>query len=234
MRHLTPFLMLVFLALACQDQGPTEPLDPSDLTALAAKPNCDLDQTHPACKDDDGGDGYSFVYPMTMAEASAPGSDCWYPEPGGDPGWGTLNPFGRDFRCPVDLTDDGGNPRDPVLRFQVMSGGDPVSLGTVRVWRCENVETHEPVPWELCGVRQRPPYHKLFASQVYHIDMDLSDGVADFTFTDRVVLYDQDRYPNQPEELGWGGFRWKYLDGDNGSLESDSYNIRPYPQGSVE
>lgn len=234
MRNITPFLFLAVLALACQDQGPTQPLDASGLPVLAAKPECDLDPSHPACKSHDGGGDYSFVHPMNEADAGALGGDCWYPEPGGDPGWGTLNPFGRDFRCRADLTDADGNPRDPLLRFQVMSGSDPVSAGTVTVLRCENVETHEPVRWDLCGVRQRPPYHKLFAAREYQLDIDLSDGVADVTIADRVVLYDLDHYPNQPEELGWGGFRWKYRDGDKGNLDSDWYNIRPYPQGSLE
>ncbi len=234
MKYMTPSLLLTLLLFGCRDQGPTGPMLEPDVRTFAAKPDCEVDPNHPACKDgSDDPAGYSFAYPATEDEAAALGGDCWYPDPGGEPGWGTLNPFGRDFRCPV--VDETGSPLVPVLKFQVLDGGSPVSTGSVKFWRCENVETGEPVRWDLCGVRQRPPYKKLFESREYHTDLDLSDGIAEVTFTDRVVLYDSEHYPNQPEELGWGGFRWKYVDGP-GQTESEgspSFNIRPIPQGST-
>ena len=52
MKRMNLFLLLPFLAVACQDQGPTNPLD-GDITPLFAI-NCDLDKftDHPLCQTD--------------------------------------------------------------------------------------------------------------------------------------------------------------------------------------
>ena len=52
MKRMNLFLLLPFLAVACQDQGPTDPLD-ADITPLFAI-NCDLDKfkDHPKCQTD--------------------------------------------------------------------------------------------------------------------------------------------------------------------------------------
>jgi len=39
MKSVTPFLLLPFLAMACQDEGPTNPLDGPELHQLADKPD---------------------------------------------------------------------------------------------------------------------------------------------------------------------------------------------------
>ena len=54
MKRVTPFLLLPFLAMACQDEGPTVPVDGLQPTSLADKPDCLADPTHPSCKDGDG------------------------------------------------------------------------------------------------------------------------------------------------------------------------------------
>jgi len=222
MKSVTPFLLLPFLAMACKDEGPTNPLDGPELHQLADKPD----------KPDKGAQ-YEFAYPREQGNEL--GSDCWYPIKDGPAGDNTLNPYGYDFRCPIDLG------ADPVLKFQVVDGnGEGVSDGTVTFWRCEDSENnYQPlVVWHYCGVRQtgKKPY-RYQAVQYRAVDI-LEDGEASVKLylADRVVLYDKDRFPNQPEELGWGGMRWYYDAGDGGKPELGSgwRHMRPFPKGSME
>jgi hypothetical protein len=258
MKRVNLFLLLPFLAVACQDQGPMDPLDDEVTPVFAIDPDfCAAHPDHPKCQaepepdpdpEPDPGE-ITFVYPDALQ--SEMGSDCWYPEPGGDPGWGTLNPHGRDFRCAVDpaVYDESGMlvsyDLDPkILTFQVLSEDTPVTSGTVTVWRCEDLENgNQPVRWDLCGVRQKPPYNKRFQAVPYATVAVSGEGFS-VSFTDRAVLYDgglgdlrdnlgddDPTYPNQPDELGWGGFRWVYENAGGGELSDGWFNIRPYPQG---
>jgi len=246
MKRMNLFLLLPFLAVACQDQGPMDPLD-GDITPLFAinEAFCKAHPGHPKCQtpdpdpEPDPGE-ITFAYP----DAPTAEGDCWYPKPGGDPGDGTLNPFGRDFRCAVSSGTPGDYDIDQkVLTFQVMNGAEAVLSGTVTFWRCEDLEYgNHPVRWDLCGVRQRPPNKKRFEAVPYGT-IALVDGFFSVTLTDRVVLYDgfggesdylgddNPTYPEQPDELGWGGFRWVYEDGSGGELNDGWFNIRPDPQG---
>ena len=217
MKRITPFLLLPFLAMACQDEGPTFPADELQPTSLADKPSSPpgLDK-----------DTYEFVYP----EEPNVLSDCWYPEPNS-----AENLWARDFRCPFDLE------RDPVLVFQVVDGNSAsVSAGSVTFKQCWDLEDQVPALWVMCGVRQRPPNKKRFESRVYPSELtkfDLTTGLASVTFPldDQVVLYDNVYNDLQGPEDGWGGMRWVYDDGSGGELGSDWYNIRPpysYPPDS--
>jgi hypothetical protein len=247
MKRVNLFLLLPFLAVACQDQGPMDPLDDEVTPVFAVDQGfCAAHPDHPKCQtpdpDPDPPDPgeITFVYPDELTAES----DCWYPEPGGDPGYGTLNPFGRDFRCAVSSGTPSGYDTEPkVLAFQVMNGAEAVSSGTVTFWRCEDLENeNQPVRWDLCGVRQQPPNHKRFKAVLYATIPLANDGFS-VTFMDRVVLYDgfgdesdylgddDPTYPEQPDELGWGGFRWVYENAGGGELSDGWFNIRPSPQG---
>jgi hypothetical protein len=209
-----PIILLSLMALACQDAGPTEPLEDLGPAAFAEKPDKPPGQ--------DKETAFEFDFPRALGDF---GSDCWYPEAGTE-----LNLNGRDFRCTI--------LGDPTLVVRVLDGnGDPVSSGWVTFKRCEDfLDPENPVPvrWDLCGVRQKGQNNKRFQSVVYSRDEDLSDGLASMTLTERTVFYDLEHYPNQPEELGWGGFHWNYSsDGEKNDLKGDSYNFRPYPAGST-
>ncbi|KPK78985.1 MAG: hypothetical protein AMS25_14160 [Gemmatimonas sp. SM23_52] len=54
MKRIIPFLLLAFVVAACQEDAPTVPTvgDPQ-----FAKPDCEVDPSHPSCKDDGGGGG---------------------------------------------------------------------------------------------------------------------------------------------------------------------------------
>jgi uncharacterized membrane protein len=57
MKRIIPFLLLAGVAVACQDDGPTVPaVDPQ-----FAKPDCVVDDTHPSCKGDGGGDTGAYT-----------------------------------------------------------------------------------------------------------------------------------------------------------------------------
>jgi len=219
MKRVTPFLLLPFLAMACQDEGPTAPVDGLQPMSLADKP-----AKPPGLDEDKTKTEYEFVFPTSQDDL---GSDCWYPEPGGD-----ENLFARDFYCPIDLG------WDPVLVFKVVDGDDgAVTAGSVTFRQCWDTELAVPARWVLCGVRQKPPNKKRFEARDYPINLtyfDLDTGLASVTFSrgDRVVLYDNAHNPAQDSELGWGGMRWVYNDGSRGDLGSDWFNIRPFPRGS--
>jgi len=251
MKRVNLFLLLPFLAVACQDQGPMDPLGDALTPEFAIDEDfCVAHPDHPKCQaepepdpdpEPDPGE-ISFMYADALQNEM--GSDCWYPEPEGDPGYGSLNPFGRDFRCAVSSGTPSGYDTDPkVLTFQVMNGAEAVSSGTVTFWRCEDLENeNQPVRWDLCGVRQQPPNHKRFKAVLY-ATIPLANNGFSVTFTDRVVLFhgvgdesdylgdDDPTYPEQPDELGWGGFRWTYEGGSGGEINDGWFNIRPYPQG---
>jgi hypothetical protein len=55
MKRIIPFLLLAFVAVACERDGPTVPVDGPQFGK--GKPNCDEDPSHPSCKDDGGGGG---------------------------------------------------------------------------------------------------------------------------------------------------------------------------------
>ncbi len=88
MKRVTPFLLLPFLAMACQDEGPTNPAD--ELQPMFAKP-----ATPPGLDKDKTETEYEFVFPTSQDDL---GSDCWYPEPGTDD-----NLYARNFYCPINL-----------------------------------------------------------------------------------------------------------------------------------
>jgi hypothetical protein len=54
-KRIIPFLLLAFVAVACERDGPTVPVDGPQFAK--GKPNCDIDPSHPSCKDDSGGEG---------------------------------------------------------------------------------------------------------------------------------------------------------------------------------
>jgi len=226
MKRVIPFLLLVFVAVACDSDGPTVPIDGPQFAVDCENPKF---ADHPQCTGGGGGDEetveYSFIFPETWEAAEALEGDCRWPhwEEGyeDNPEEHPENPYGRTWRCPV-----GGN---PILAFQVVDGnGDPVG-GTVTFLRCED-EAGVPQLWTKCGVRQRgkPKYH---ANQ-YAVE-DVLNGIVGVTLyeIDRVVWYD---YPIQGEVYGWGGMKWNYESGDGGKadLGSNWFNVMPPYEGS--
>ncbi|MGD2216948.1 MAG: hypothetical protein PVJ64_09330 [Gemmatimonadales bacterium] len=217
MKRIIPFLLLAFVAVACEKDGPTVPIDELQLGV-----DCDERPDHPKCTggDEDPKLEYRFVFPETWEAAQALGGDCRWPhwEKGyeDNPEEHPENPYGRTWRCLV-----GGN---PILAFQVEDlDGNPVD-GTVKFFRCED-EAGVPQLWHGCGVRSRgkPKYH----AEEYALE-DVVGGIVGVTLyeSDRVVWHN---YPIQGQVDGWGGMKWKYkaVDSRKADLGSAWYNIMP-------
>jgi hypothetical protein len=219
MKRIIPFLLLAFVALACEKDGPTVPIGD-----LQFGVDCDQRPDHPKCTDGDHPKvEYRFVFPETWEAAQALGGDCrWPPWEEDDPDPDPANPNGRTFRCPA--------PGDVTLAFQVVDlDGNPVD-GTVTFKRCEDGDG-VPQLWTRCGVRStgKPKYH----ANEYAVE-NVVGGIVGVTLyeSDRIVWHN---YPIQGEVYGWGGMRWNYDagDGKKPELGSDWYNIMP-PYGFSE
>ncbi len=227
MKRIIPFVLLAFVAVGCERDGPTVPVDGPEFAK--GKPNCDVDPSHPSCKDDGGGDGgggkavYSFVWPETPEAAQELGGDCWRPhwEEGyeDNPEEHPENPYGRTWRCPV-----GG---DPTLAFRVVDSDGNLVAGTVTFLRCED-EGGVPQTWHYCGVRHKD--RRSYSANQYGDPVPVVDGIVGVTLLgeDRVVLHE---FPIQGpgDQYGWGGMRWYYDagDGKKPELESNWYNFMP-------
>jgi hypothetical protein len=257
MKRMTPLLLaLPFVALGCQDRGPTNPLVDEVVPLFAV--DCDLDKfkDHPQCVggggDEEPGVTYQFAYLEDQAEAIATGQ-CWRPhwedgyEPTEDDPVPTepLNWYGRDFRCPIpaEYLEGGESENTPLaeqdyaltLNVQVLDGeGAPVESGTVTFFQCVDVSKNEAVLWHYCGVRgmATPQDKKNYKVLPYGEPVIVSGGSASVLIfsSNRTVDY-IDISPNQPPELGWPGLRWIYDDGARGEQDSGWRNVRPYPQG---
>ena len=197
LKALLPVLVLAAFSVSCDQETPTVPDDTAAVPAdvpLFAKPNCEVDPSHPSCKDveDPKQAPYEFVYDFTDdrdggSSSFVLDSDCVLMLPGPGP-----DGYGRTYWCDVS---------EPIFRLKVVdtSTNAHVTEGTVAWKLCKHVDGYA-VDWTKCGVGQRGKrvYHAVYFDEY----VTTGSGVFEVTLTNWVA-----------GQSVWG-MSWAYWDDD--------------------